>query len=163
MEVPRLDIKLSKNDIGKANKQQSRRYSKKKGCLSAFPGGLRHGRGNNKNPSGSWTTEMKWIQHWENLHLHLTQIWKRSKPSPQQTVLITTKRWLTQMRDPGADRFSEPDMTRFATEELLSHTSNATKDHRNRAHPRWWNEHLTCRKKTKCNTNGRRKVLGNQL
>lgn len=163
MEVPRLDIKLSKNDVGKANKQQSRRYSKKKGCLSAFPGGLRHGRGNNKNPSGSWTTEMKWIQHWENLHLHLTQIWKRSKPSPQQTVLVTTKRWLTQMRDPGADRFSEPDMTRFFTEERDSHTSNATKDRRNRATRDGGMNTSPAGEKTKCNTNGRRKVFGNEL
>jgi len=63
------------------------------------------------------------------------------------------------MRDPGTDRFPKPTLTRFPTK--LSHTSKATEDHHKRA-PEMVEQTLPAGK-TKCNTNGKRKMLGNQL
>ena len=77
-----------------------------------------------------------------NLQLHLTQI-SNPQTSPQHTVLITTKRPLTQTRDPGTDSFPKPNLTLFPTE--LSRTSKATKDHQNRA-PGMVEQTSPCRK-----------------
>ena len=96
----------------------------------------------------------RWIQHFRNLQLHLTQI-SNLKTSPTHAALVTTKRPLRQMRDPGRDSYplTQSGAISYRTPTFIEGNKRSAEEITQDGAT-----NLTCRK-TKCNANGRCKQL----